>query len=463
MNAVLILIIATAVLATISARFGYQPRLSALIAGGGAALMGAFVWLAPVDVALQIMGVSIKFAGEWAILGRTFVLDAASRPAVSFLYLSGAFLIGGAWMARASRYLTSVGLVMVSAIALSLLVQPFLYAAILLEIAAMGAVLVLVTDRHPKARGALRLLFLYTIAMMVILQVGRVLEIGGITTTTPVLAMRVSLSLALGFAILMAVPPFHLWLPSGAKDLNIYALAFTGILLQSAGLFLLLRFLDTYEWMRNNDALFGVISVFGVISIWFGSLAALVKREPEQILVYGMLTDFGATLLAVGVATPTSYQLALGFTGARIISLAVGALGLVNTGSRDVSDLDGAVADRRRVDLGRLGSAVGLLSIAGMPLTVGFPGRWVLFRSLVGSDPLAAYSLVGAFLAIGVRGLMILTSPATAPKRERPRVGRGARAFLAVGILLCVLLGLFPDLFYPWIAESAATYANLVP
>lgn len=358
-------------------------------------------------------------------------------------------------MARASRYLTSVGLIMVSLIALSLLVRPFLYAAILLELAAMAAVLVLVSDRHPKARGGLRLLFLYSLAMMVVLLAGWILDIGGITGTTPELARRVSLLLGLGFGIFMAVPPFHLWIPSSAKDLNIYAVGFTAIMLQSAGLFLLLRFLDTYEWMRTNETLGQLILTFGLVSIWIGGLAALSKREAKQVLAYALIVDFGATLIAVGVGAPVSLRLALGTTGARIVSLAVAGLGLVNM----EFDPDGNPS----MGVGRVAAMVGLMSLGGLPLLAGFPGRWALLEVVSRVNIALSVSVVFGILAIAAAGLRALTFGVKAPADGRVQRGPISRLFLVGGIGLCVLFGLFPDLLYPWIADMVTAYGNLVP
>jgi len=136
--------------------------------------------------------------------------------AVNWLSLSGwrAFLLPAAWLVNVSRFFPSVALLILAIVAASLMVDPFVFAAVFIELAAMGAVFVLVTQKHPRSTGATRMLILYTFAMLSILFTGSLLEVAGITSATPVLAMRVTFMLGFGFAILMTVPPFHLWLRS---------------------------------------------------------------------------------------------------------------------------------------------------------------------------------------------------------------------------------------------------------
>ena len=59
----------------------------------------------------------------------------------SFLYLAGAIIFGGAWVARPNRNLYYVGLLCLGSVAASYLIQPVLFAPLFFELTAMGAVL----------------------------------------------------------------------------------------------------------------------------------------------------------------------------------------------------------------------------------------------------------------------------------------------------------------------------------
>ena len=464
MSAPFLLFSSSALLTLVTGLLRRRLIAAAIVSATGAAVIALFVLGAPIESPLSIMGLNLKLSATWSVLGRSFTLDQGARPAVGFLYLSGAFLFGGGWAVNPNRYFFPAGVLSLALVAGSLLIQPFVFAAVFLELTAMAAVLILATVEYPAQRGGLRLLSLYTLAMMAILLSGWMLSIAGVTTATPELARQISLLLVLGFAVLMAVPPFHLWLPAAAEEANPYALSFVTVILQSAGLFFLLRFLDTYPWLRQTPGLFGGLRVAGMAMVGFGGFAALSQRSFSKLMAYALVADFGVTLLAVGAGTPAGYQLALGLSAVRVIGLGVWSLGLAvirgQTGRDDQEALAGA---GYRFPLAAAASIVGVLSIAGLPLTAGFPARWALLSAIAPNHTIAAATVVASILisssgAIRWIGVLFRTVPFKAG--ESP--GRSVRLILGSGIGLCILFGVFPQLLFPWVVLAASGLANLM-
>lgn len=464
MNAPLVVAAATAILTLAAVVLRGRATASAVLAGIGAGLIGVFALAANLDEPIAILGISLKFGSSWSILGRSLTLDEGNRAAVGFLYLAGAFILGGAWAARPERYLFILALIALGVVAGSLMVRPFLFAAIFLELAAMVCLLVLVSPSHPGRRGGVRLLTLYSLAMLTILLSGWMLETLGVVSGTPELALRTTVLLAVGFAILMAVPPFHHWLPAAAERAHPYAFAFVALILQSAGLFFLLRFLDGFEWLRDNPDLFSGMRWAGAAAVLFGSVWSLAQRSFSRLLAYAMVTDFGVSLVAVGSGTSGGYQLAIGLVGSHAVGLAVCALGLVilqgPAGADDVFELRGAAG---RAPLGAAAALVGLLSVAGFPLTAGFPGRWALLAILAEGDVSAAVAVLLGVLFVGgaaARWLGVLLRGSESVDRRTPSFA--VRVFLVGGIGMCILFGAFPQLFAS-VFLAARGLTNLVP
>ncbi|HSB88721.1 MAG TPA: hypothetical protein VLD63_01720, partial [Anaerolineales bacterium] len=180
MNAPAVLLILAGLLGMASFLARRRALLSSLIAGVGAALLGALALWVSLDEPIQWLGGSLKVSGSWTVLGRAFVLDDGNRAAVSFIFLVGAFLLTASWAARAVAYLPSFGLLMIASVAASLMIRPFLYAAPLLETAAVGGCLLLVGERPESHRAGLRLLTFYTVAMMALLLTGWMLGTAGV-------------------------------------------------------------------------------------------------------------------------------------------------------------------------------------------------------------------------------------------------------------------------------------------
>lgn len=429
--------------------------LSSVIAGGGAALLGGLALGISLDAPIQWLGGTLKVSGTWAVLGRAFVLDDGNRAAVSFIFLAGAFLLTGSWAARAVAYLPSFGLLMIACVAASLMIRPFLYAAPLLEMAAIGGCLVLVGDRPQSHRAGLRLLTFYTLAMMALLLTGWMLGTAGVTSATALEAERVFLLLAVGLAVLLVVPPFHSWLSAGAQASDPYTLAFVLVLLQSAGLFLFLGFLDSFGWLRESVELASRLRWAGLVTVGFGTLWAASQRDSPRLMAYAVVADVGVSLLLLARLEASAYQIALGMAGSRAVGMAVWAMGEANVAH--------AAAQARDTRLAALSSFAGASSVAGAPLTAGFPGRWAALGLLGRSDAWASGAIVASILILTGSIARVAFRAEGAVEATAERSSRARRFFLATGVLLIAALGLFPQLLYPWVIRAAEGLHNLIP
>ncbi len=461
MSAGLIIFLFTVIYSFLCLLLRYQRIVSALVAAIGAGSIAAFVFFVPYDDVFLFGGMSIKVTSEWIIMGRIFSLSDAVRPLIGFLYLAGAFLLPAAWIVNANRFFPSVGLLILATVAASLMVDPFVFAAVFIELAALGAVFILVTRQHPRSTGASRMLILYTFAMFSILFTGSLLEIAGITSATPVLAIRVTFLLGFGFAILMTVPPFHLWLPKSADESDPYILIFILIILQSAGFFFLLRFLDSYIWLREQTLIFDGIRIAGITTTILAVIFSASQRELKKLMVYALLVDLGVMLIAIGSGTEVGFRIALSLSGVRVIALGVLALGLSLLSNADLL-LKNVRGVGYKMPFATAAFLVGVLSIAGTPLTAGFPGRWALLTVVLQTDRLAAGTVIFSMIGLGIlvfRWAAVLFGKGGG--EELITMSKVPRSFLLGGIILLLLLGLFPQLVSLWVEDVAAGLSNL--
>jgi len=451
--------IAIALLAGATLALRRRAYLPFAIAGISCVLIGLFVLYAPLDAALSVLGIPVRLESTWQILGRALSLDAQNRAGVGFLFLVGALFFGLGWAVAPGRSFVPAGLIALGLLAGALTIEPFLFAAIFLELAAMASVFILIPPGSRSERGVLNILVLYTMAMMAILFTGWLLENVGVTSVTPDLALRVVLLLGLGFVILMFVPPFHYWLPSIAERVNPYSLAFVAIILQSSGVFFLLRFLDNFAWMRADPRVSMAIQAAGVLMIVFGTLVAVTQISFLKIAVYVLLADIGVSLLAIGSDLSAGTEIAIGLTGVRVISFGLWGLGAALMSKTGYSRGDG-----RRAPIATAAGLVGVMSLAGFPLTAGFPWRWTLLTQLPEASRAGALLMVFSTLAIlwaVLRWTSVLFDLGSAEAdvvEDKPRT-------LAVTLMAgaSLLLGIFPQLAVPWVAQATAGLANLGP
>jgi len=411
------------------------------------------VFLARPDSALLPMG------GTWVLLGRSLELGDANRAIVGFVYLVAGFMFLGARAARPGRLFHAAGLLATGLTAASLMAVPFLYAAVFLEGMALVSVLLLYPPERGAARGPLRMVVLYTLGMMALLTAGWQAESLGAGTVSAGAARTTTILAVLGFAMLLAAPPFHLWFPSAASHSHPYSMAFVILIAQAGALFLVLRFFDAYAWLRQDQALFDAARWVAIAIAAFASVWAMAQRSLARTAVYAVMADTAVILLAFSARTVEGFQLVLGLAAARVLGLGVWSLGassLQNLGAGDSAEALAGIAYRAPVPT--MAIIVGLLSIAGFPLTAGFPGRWAV---MAGGGP-AAYAVVGAIGAISLAAVRwTSTALRTPPRGELPSPALLERVFLVAGILLCLLLGLFPQLLYPWVIGAMSGLSGL--
>jgi formate hydrogenlyase subunit 3/multisubunit Na+/H+ antiporter MnhD subunit len=463
MNAVVLLIGFNSVLGLALMSLHNYRKWSCYLATIGAILLGLFVLLGPLDEPISILGTGIKLETTYRFLGRQLVVDGGNRSALAYMYLAGAFFFGGGWIARPSRFFYSAGVLAVLAIVVSLMVQPFLYAAIFIEMAALAVTFVLVDPAKPGVQAALRLLLFYSLSMMSILMAGWLLDTSGVTTGAPELVERVVRFLAIGFGVLLMVPPFHLWLPSAADSADKYSLVFCTVMLYSAGLFILIRYLNEFEWLRNSILLLRGLRLSGMVMVLLGGLWALSQKDLARSIVFLLLADFGTTMIMLSLPASGGYSLALVMSGARIISIAVWGLG-ASLLDRVAENRESIIGSAYSNPLPSTAMLVGMLSLAGLPMTAGFPGRWGAIQILGREEFLPAIILItGIILAVatGMRWMTLLLdrpdrAPATIDLAPLERYG------LSLGIGLCLLLGIFPQAFFPWISQALFGLENLI-
>lgn len=460
MSAPLVLFSFSMLTVVLTLAFRNDARAASTLASVGTLISALFIFFVPIDQAAEIFGNTFRLEPAWRLLGRALVLDQVTQPMVGFLYLSASFLLLPAWLAGGSRYFPALAVVMSTAAGAALMARPFLYAAIFIEFTAIVAGLILVTRKTPRNLGALRLLTLYTLGMLIILITGWLLDQGGITSATTGMINRATMMMIFGIALLILVPPFHIWLINASTEANPYALSFVVITLQSSALFFLLRFLDVYPWLRENQLTFQSIRAGGMVCMIVGVLFAASQRDLRKVLAFMIVADIGFALLSTGVGTSAGYQLALGMTASRIVSLGVLSLGLSlliepSPGWPVVYDTyAGSV-------MARLAVFVGMLSLSGFPLTAGFPGRWSLMTVLMDSGSINAYLGFVAYLSLTVVTLW------WGYKLFRGGIRGGwmqvnlENSFLLLGVAVIFLLGLFPQLTYPWIVELVSGLTRL--
>lgn len=428
-----ILPIAAAPLVYIIRRWGIGAHLAALVA----LLTALLAWNLPPTNPIRL-------------LGRLFLLDPLTQHALALLFLMAAVLFLAAWRLPSGPSFYSFALLLLGLFAAAGISRHLGITALLMTLAAIGAVPIIQRGQQGSTRGAWRFLMMMLLALPFFLLAAWRIDLYREDVNNAVYLGQAALFLALGMAVWLAAVPLHGWLTAVGADAPPIVTAFVLTAFPLLAMVTLLHVLTEATWFTWSTQVGQILLLAGLISATTGGLLAAVQRGFRLLMGYAALFDLGCLLVAMAVGESNS-QLAF-YAG-----LATRALGLALTGAAAAAvrleageDAFAALAGvARRIPLATIALMAGGFTLAGLPLTANFLPRWLLFDDLAQVDPRWVWLLVvaGVGVAVGyLRGLnAMLTSPAGAVRAPRFRISWVANILLAALALLTLVLGIFPE------------------
>ena len=193
--------------------FPNNQRLLSFIGGIIAVLLAVAAQFIPLELAMNVGSMSLKIDSSLTILGRTLTIQPTEATLLALIYGAVALWFFGAEASKSATRLVPIGFMITALLVASIAVEPFLYAALFIEMAILLAVPMLVSIYEPPSKGVTRFLVYQTLAMPFILLAGWLL--GGVETSPGDLALAAQSAtlLGLGFAFLLAIFPLYNWIP----------------------------------------------------------------------------------------------------------------------------------------------------------------------------------------------------------------------------------------------------------
>ena len=251
--------------------------------------------------------------------------------------------------------------------------------------------------------------------------------------------------LLVGVGFKLAVVPFHMWTPDVYQGAPAPVTAYVATVSKGAVFALLLRYLLPVS-SDQGSTLFLALTAVAIASMVAGNLLALRQDNVKRILAYSSIAHLGYLLVAF-LASGERAGVAAGFYLIAYFATTLAAFGVVtvlSTADRDADlMLDYRGLGARRPWLAAI-FAVALFSLAGMPLTMGFIGKFVIVAAGAGS---ALWALVIVLVVTSTIGLYYYTRLIVAMYVRRPEelelagAGPAARVAAAGGAAAVAVLG----------------------
>ncbi|WXL25650.1 NADH-quinone oxidoreductase subunit NuoN [Ectopseudomonas mendocina] len=259
----------------------------------------------------------------------------------------------------------------------------------------------------------------------------------------------------IGLAFKLSLVPFHLWTPDVYEGAPAPVSAFLATASKVAVFAVLLR-LYQMSPAAAGGWLTDVMTVIAVASILIGNLLALLQNNLKRLLGYSSIAHFGYLLVALIASKGLAVE-AIGVYLATYVLTSLGAFGVITLMSTPYSgrDADALFEYRglfwRRPYLTAV-LTVMMLSLAGIPLTAGFIGKFFVIAAGVEAHEwlllgaMVIGSAIGVFYYLRVMVTMFMVEP-NLQRRDADLhwAQRAGGIMLLLVALLTFVLGVYPQ------------------
>lgn len=257
---------------------------------------------------------------------------------------------------------------------------------------------------------------------------------------------------AIGFKL--GLVPFHLWAADVYQGAPAPVTSFIATVSKIGVFAVLLRFGQAVQLQSNTTALY-IFTGLSVISMVIGNILALQQKNIKRLLAYSSIAHFGYLLVAflpgnaAGIQAAAFYLLAYSLT----ILAAFSIVTLLSTRETDAQDPEFYKGLFWRSPVLAIVFTVVMLSLAGIPLTAGFMGKFMLLTSGVQQHlwlpviVLVVTSVFGLYYYLRIITLLFAEPAAIAAKEKtlHPFFYMASYVAVVVLVLMVLAIGVFPS------------------
>ena len=256
---------------------------------------------------------------------------------------------------------------------------------------------------------------------------------------------------AVGLLFKISAAPFHMWAPDAYEGAPTTVTAYLSVASKAASIaFLLWIFLGPLASVRDEWE--PILAAVALLTLTLGNLAAINQTNIKRLLAYSSISHAGYMLLGLIAGNDTGingiavYIMVYTFMnlGAFLVVVAMRRQNIIG---EDLDDFNGLVHRHPTYAILML---IFLLSLAGIPPTAGFLGKYYIFLSLIQTGHYTLAVVATLYVAVAIYYYFkIVRSMFIREETERAPVASSFGLRLALGVTgaLTLLVGLYPEPF----------------
>jgi NADH-quinone oxidoreductase subunit N len=267
---------------------------------------------------------------------------------------------------------------------------------------------------------------------------------------TPLAFVGLFLTLA-GFFFKLALFPFHAWAPSVYQGAANQVTAFIATATKAAAIAVLIRIVAAAG--ENQKHFIHILIAISIASMTLGNLVAIIQKDLKRLLGYSAISQAGYVLISILSMSEIGYAGAIFYAVAYFLMNFTCFMVLVKVAwnGRDlaVADLAGL---HQRSPLLAAALLLGLFSLGGIPPTIGFTGKFIVFTAAMekGYFYLVLLAMINVVISLYYYALVVKAAYLQEAEKDLPPIHLSmANRILTVTLGGAIVFGgLFPAKLY---------------
>ena len=265
-----------------------------------------------------------------------------------------------------------------------------------------------------------------------------------------------------GIGFKLAVVPFHMWTADVYQGAPAPVTAFIATASKGGVFAVLFRFFTAIDGFRNDKIILTIVFIT-IASMIVGNLLALQQKNVKRILAYSSIAHLGYLLVAfIPGSTLSFFALSFYLLAYFITTLStLGVVTILSDKTGDAEDISAYKALFWQNPILALIFSISLISLAGIPLTAGFIGKFYILSAAIQSGfwlisiVLILSSVIGLYYYLRIITVMFSGRKTTVLKvvESHPVFYRTSLITLVILTLLIIWFGVYPSQLMQFMAD----------
>lgn len=254
--------------------------------------------------------------------------------------------------------------------------------------------------------------------------------------------------ITIGLSFKIGAAPFHFWVPDVYEGSPTLIAAFMSTVVKTAGFAAFLRLFATC-FAPLHEFWMPVLLLITIVTLFIGNVTALYQNSFKRMLAYSSISHAGYMMFAIVALGANSGNAVFLYATAYSVATIIAFAGLILvkrvTGSEGFDGFNGLA---KKNPFLALTVTVAMLSLAGIPLTAGFMGKFMMFSSALSDYHIwlvilaVINAIIGMFYYLRVVVAMYFRDAESSEIIVSPYFN----FVLGVSALVTIILGIFPAL-----------------